>query len=29
VMDLIEVDDAIEKLDDLMLAGAPRTSTGG
>jgi heptosyltransferase I len=25
VMDLIEVDDAIEKLDELMLAGAPRT----
>jgi heptosyltransferase I len=25
VMDLIEVDDAIEKLDQLMLAGAPRT----
>ncbi len=28
VMDLIEVDDAIEKLDELMLAGAPRTPTG-
>ncbi len=27
VMDLIEVDDAIEKLDELMLAGAPRTPT--
>jgi heptosyltransferase I len=25
VMDLIEVDDAVEKLDELMLAGAPRT----
>jgi heptosyltransferase I len=29
VMDLIEVDDAIEKLDELMLAGAPRTPAGG
>jgi heptosyltransferase I len=28
VMDLIEVDDAIEKLDELMAAGAPRTPTG-
>jgi heptosyltransferase I len=28
VMDLIEVDDAIEKLDELMQAGAPRTPTG-
>jgi heptosyltransferase I len=27
VMDLIEVDDAIEKLDELMLAGAPRSPT--
>ena len=27
VMDLIEVDDAIEKLDELMAAGAPRTPT--
>jgi heptosyltransferase I len=27
VMDLIEVDDAIEKLDELMLAGAPRTNS--
>jgi heptosyltransferase I len=27
VMDLIDVDDAIEKLDELMLAGAPRTPT--
>jgi heptosyltransferase I len=27
VMDLIEVDDAIEKLDELMQAGAPRTPT--
>jgi len=26
-MDLVEVDDAIEKLDELMLAGAPRTPT--
>jgi heptosyltransferase I len=26
VMDLVEVDDAIEKLDELMAAGAPRTS---
>jgi heptosyltransferase I len=25
VMDLVEVDDAVEKLDDLMRAGAPRT----
>jgi heptosyltransferase I len=25
VMDVIEVDDAVEKLDELMLAGAPRT----
>jgi hypothetical protein len=24
-MDLIEVDDAVEKLDELMAAGAPRT----
>jgi heptosyltransferase I len=28
VMDLIEVDDAIEKLDELVAAGAPRTPTG-
>ena len=28
VMDLVEVDDAIEMLDNLMLAGAPRTPTG-
>ena len=28
VMDLIEVDDAVEKLDELMRAGAPRTPTG-
>lgn len=28
VMDLIEVDDAIEKLDELMRAGAPRTPAG-
>jgi heptosyltransferase I len=27
VMDLIEIDDAIEKLDELMRAGAPRTPT--
>jgi heptosyltransferase I len=27
VMDLIEVDDAIEKLDELMAAGAPRTTS--
>lgn len=29
VMDLIEVDDVMEKLDELVLAGAPRTPTGG
>jgi heptosyltransferase I len=29
VMDLIEIDDAVEKLDELMAAGAPRTPTGG
>jgi heptosyltransferase I len=28
VMDLIEIDDAIEKLDELMRAGAPRTPAG-
>jgi len=28
VMDLIEVDDAVEKLDELMRTGAPRTPTG-
>jgi heptosyltransferase I len=28
VMDLIEVDDAVEKLDELMAAGAPRTPAG-
>jgi heptosyltransferase I len=28
VMDLIEVDDAVEKLDELMAAGAPRTGPG-
>ncbi|HEX6572592.1 MAG TPA: glycosyltransferase family 9 protein [Steroidobacteraceae bacterium] len=28
VMDLIEVDDAVEKLDELMAAGAPRTGSG-
>jgi heptosyltransferase I len=28
VMDLIEVDDAVEKLDELMAAGAPRTPVG-
>ena len=28
VMDLVEVDDAVEKLDELMRAGAPRTPTG-
>lgn len=28
VMDLIEVDDAVEKLDELLRAGAPRTPTG-
>ena len=28
VMDLVEIDDAVEKLDELMLAGAPRTPTG-
>ena len=27
VMDLIEIDDAVEKLDELMAAGAPRTPT--
>ena len=26
-MDLIEVDDVVEKLDELMRAGAPRTPT--
>ena len=29
VMDLIEVDDTIEKLDELVRAGAPRTLPGG
>jgi hypothetical protein len=28
VMDLIRVDDVIERLDALMAAGAPRTPTG-
>jgi heptosyltransferase I len=28
VMDLIELDDAVEKLDELLRAGAPRTPTG-
>jgi heptosyltransferase I len=28
VMNLIEVDDAVEKLDELMAAGAPRTGSG-
>jgi heptosyltransferase I len=29
VMDLIEVEDVIERLDAFMAAGAPRTPTGG